>query len=53
MEPDSRVLSGAELVRWGLLALILVIGVASFFSYSHEAAPFHPMPAAASPEGHR
>ena len=53
MEPDSRVLSGAELIRWALLAIILVVGVVSYFSFSHEAAPFHPMPAAANAEGHR
>lgn len=53
MESESRVLSGAEMTRWLVLAVVLGLGIVAFFALGQQAAPFHPVPSAVNVEGHR
>ncbi len=53
MEPESRVLTAAEMVRWMILAIVLGLGIAGYFIYGHLATPFHPAQGLPGIEGHR
>jgi hypothetical protein len=41
------------MLRWGVLALVLGLGIFAFFALGQNATPFHPIPSAVNVEGHR
>lgn len=53
MESESQMLSGREMIRWGVLAVALLLGIVAYFAFGEDASPFHPVQAAPSIEGHR
>ena len=53
MEPESRVLTAGEMLRWMLLAAVLALGIGAYFIFGREAAPFHQTQIAPGIELHR
>lgn len=53
MESESQVLSGREMIRWGVLGVALVLGIVAYFAFGEDATPFHPVQSVPSVEGHR
>lgn len=53
MEPESRVLSAAEMTRWLILAVVLCLGIVAYFAFGEDAGPFHPVQSGVNIEGHR
>jgi hypothetical protein len=41
------------MLRWGVLAVVLALGIVAFFTFGEDANPFHPVQAGTIIEGHR
>ena len=48
MSDESNLVPLARLVRWGTLALLLVVAVALYFVHGRDLPPLEPAPAAAA-----
>jgi len=48
MSDESNLVPFARLVRWGTLALLLVLAVALYFVHGRELPPLEPAPPAAN-----